>query len=180
MGVVTLVDAIFAKVAADEVRAWIPGLSKWALNRAVTLLPVRDQPRYREEWSADLAGIRGEVSKLAYSLGFIIGSARIALAVEQTTISGAVWLWLLWRIGFIDLTLVNWKIKGKDSAGREHGTLDFALRRLSVREWPLHIGNRGTIRKIIRKIMGVLSPAGKLRALRTREVSVSATIQIEK
>jgi hypothetical protein len=176
MGIVTLVDAIFAKVAADEVRAWLPKLSKLALDCAIRWLPAEAQQRYREEWSADLAEIPGELSKLVYCLGFITGSIRIALEVEETTLPAALWLWLLSGIGFMDLTLVNWRSKGRDSEGRQHGTLDFALRRLSVKEWLSHIGGRATVRTI----MGVLSPLKRLRAFHTREVSVSATVQIDK
>ena len=86
--VVTFVLAIFAKVFADEVNAWLPSLSKRLLSQAVRRLPDDSKARYEEEWESDLSDIPGALSKAMFALGLLLAAGRIR--AERSSAGGSV------------------------------------------------------------------------------------------
>ena len=71
MGIVTLIDAVIAKLVADEIKARLPRLSRSIIKCAVGRLPVEQRARYGEEWEAHLLATDGDLSQLVCSVGFL-------------------------------------------------------------------------------------------------------------
>jgi hypothetical protein len=101
-------------------------------------MPTELQDRYREQWTADLADIPGEISKLFYSLGFIKATIGMAAVEEQTTISGVLKKAFLVRVGLMELRIVSWEKKTEFS-----GTIHMNFSPISFKEW---------VRKLWRKL----------------------------
>ncbi len=145
MGIVTVLDAIVAKLAVDEIKAYLPGLSRMVLACAVRKLPDEEQDRYREEWTADLSQVVGDISTFVYSLGFLkaaavisindfLIAARAAANEEQVSLASmlmkAVKYRVLFKLGIMDLRIVNWK-----EISESHGTFEMRPYQLSFKEW---------------------------------------------
>jgi hypothetical protein len=80
MGIVTLIDAVIAKLVADEIKARLPRLSRSIIKCAVGRLPVEQRARYGEEWEAHLLATDGDLSQLVCSVGFLHAALRITAA----------------------------------------------------------------------------------------------------
>ena len=57
-----LLISILVGLCLIEVYAWLPVLSQWVLERAVSRLPAQDQERCREEWKASLGDHRQPIA----------------------------------------------------------------------------------------------------------------------
>jgi hypothetical protein len=73
----SFIMAILAKLFGDEIRAWLPTLSRRLKARAVRSLPKGSRTRYEEEWESDLLEIPGDLSKVFYSLGLQLAARQI-------------------------------------------------------------------------------------------------------
>jgi hypothetical protein len=60
-----------------EVYAWLPRLSLWLVDRAVSKLPSDDQERCREEWKAALEALPNTAVRLTHALSFHWAALRI-------------------------------------------------------------------------------------------------------
>jgi|HubBroStandDraft_1064217.scaffolds.fasta_scaffold366082_1 hypothetical protein len=78
MAIVTIIQAILGKLAADEIKAWLPILNQRILNFAVSRLPEEKRKRYVEEWEAHSMDIPGDFSKLAYSADQVRAALNMA------------------------------------------------------------------------------------------------------
>ncbi|HTX76878.1 MAG TPA: hypothetical protein VMD29_11785 [Terracidiphilus sp.] len=132
MGIVRMVEAIVARLLAEEIKGFLPLLSKKALNRAVRWLPTEVQARYREQWTADLLDMPGAISGLIFSVGLIRGAIRMRL--NEETLAAFVKRRLLWKAGFIDFDVVGWE-RLTEEPERVTGTCTLVVRRLSIKEW---------------------------------------------
>jgi hypothetical protein len=82
--VISVIVAIVVGVLIVEIYAWLPKISKWALERAVRRLPAEERERCREQWTADLDGLPDTTVKLIYGFGCFIAAHRItADTVEE-------------------------------------------------------------------------------------------------
>ena len=77
MAILTIIQGILAKLAADEIAAWLPILSQKILNFAVSRLPEEKRKRYVEEWDAHLMDIPGGFSKLVYSADLLRAALKM-------------------------------------------------------------------------------------------------------
>jgi hypothetical protein len=172
MGIVTILDAIAARLIADEIKAWLPGLSNKLLNRAVDLLPTKMQSTYREQWAADIADIAGDISKALYCVDLIRASVGIALDDEQTTLAREVKLWMLWKTGFLKLELAEWKQETEMSDGSLHGTIRMVLVRVTLKDW----FGRVTQHKFFPDFVGNATPRQRKRLCREGGATFGAVI----
>jgi len=78
MAIVTVIQAILAKLATDEIKAWLPIISQNNLKCAVSFLPAEMRSRYMEEWEAHLQEKPGDLGKLFSSAGQILAALRMA------------------------------------------------------------------------------------------------------
>lgn len=60
-----------------EAYAWLPKISAWLIERAVSRLPAEDQARCREEWKASLDALPNSGMKLLHALSFRCAADRI-------------------------------------------------------------------------------------------------------
>lgn len=83
MAIIKIVGGIFLSLvvglAKDEVKAWIPRLTRWVLAKATGRLPADYRSRYEEEWLSDIEDLPGEISRLLYSVGLM----RAAWAINR-------------------------------------------------------------------------------------------------
>lgn len=75
--VATLLVAILARLLADDVKAWVPRLTRHAIQRAVRKLPYDQRDRLAEEWTAGVADTPGDLSKLIFACGLMCASRKI-------------------------------------------------------------------------------------------------------
>lgn len=71
-----LLGAVATGILKDEAVAWLPRLTQKLLNIAVERLPENPRERYREEWSAHINEMPGNISKLLVSCGCLFASAK--------------------------------------------------------------------------------------------------------
>jgi len=77
MAILRFIEAVAAKVAADEVKAWLPLFSQKLLSLAVARLPEEEQDRFQEEWAADLLEYPGECVRVVRALGLLFAAWKI-------------------------------------------------------------------------------------------------------
>ncbi|MER9458168.1 hypothetical protein [Mesorhizobium sp. M0478] len=65
---VIVVGNLAYNLAASELYAWCPKWADLLVKAASMRVPKRKRDRYREEWSADLNQIEGNIGKLFYGL----------------------------------------------------------------------------------------------------------------
>ena len=78
MAILTIMEGILGKLAADEIKAWLPILSQKILHFAVLRLPEEQRKRYVEEWEAHLMDIPGDFSKFVYSIDQVRAALKMA------------------------------------------------------------------------------------------------------
>jgi hypothetical protein len=72
-----LLITVLVGLAIMEVYAWLPRLSLWLVDRAVSKLPSDDQERCREEWKAALEALPNTTVRLLHALSFHWAALRI-------------------------------------------------------------------------------------------------------
>lgn len=94
--IVSALCAVLAKLAADEIRAWVPWVSERLIQIAVRGLRDDIRDRYAEEWRGHLSEIPGDLTKIVVALGFIRATLRSsAIECVNDTISRVLGLGLL-------------------------------------------------------------------------------------
>jgi hypothetical protein len=76
--------ALFGKLAADEVKAWLPCIAARLTQAAVRKMPEGQQDRYNEEWRSHLDQVPGEIAKAWAAFGFL-RAARTTAASSQAS-----------------------------------------------------------------------------------------------
>jgi len=69
--------AVLSKLAADEIKEWLPKLSSLIVRVAALRLPPHERDRYQEEWEADLLEYPGGIVRTMRALGFIVAAQRM-------------------------------------------------------------------------------------------------------
>ena len=76
-GIGALVFAIFAKIAADDLKEVAPLFTQKIFNSAVRNLPESKRERYTEEWSAHLSEVQGIIGKVVFVLHLNLAGLKI-------------------------------------------------------------------------------------------------------
>ena len=84
IAILSIVGAFIAKLAASELRDWIPWIASRMINHAVASLPEAHKERYREEWHSHLDDCPGAIGKLIHACGCVIGQRAIAAELSKT------------------------------------------------------------------------------------------------
>lgn len=115
MAILTILEGILGKLAADEIKAWLPVLSRRLLHLAISRLPEEERERYREEWEADLLSYPGEIARCFRALGMYRASTIIRKSARKTVadiMTGYLlgWLLILWlKLGLVWIILMEKK-----------------------------------------------------------------------
>ena len=80
--VFAVVIAVIARVGADEVKAWLPVVSRSLLHLALLRLPSEQRERFSEEWTADLLDYPGEISRAIRALGMCCAAVKIRFVLR--------------------------------------------------------------------------------------------------
>ena len=75
--IIPLILAVVGKLAADELKAWLPRLATLLKDRAVRRLPQVYRARYDEEWASSLLEVPGDLSKTFFALSLLCGASSI-------------------------------------------------------------------------------------------------------
>ncbi|MBY5879840.1 sugar transferase [Rhizobium leguminosarum] len=73
-----VLGSAFSKILADEFKAWRPNIVHRVIGIAASLLSDVDRDRYREEWSAHVEDVPGDLGKLFSAIGFLWAAARMS------------------------------------------------------------------------------------------------------
>jgi hypothetical protein len=74
MGFVAILFAILLGLLANEVESYLPMLNKMLNKIALALLTPARRERYRQEWPLVLKDAPGELTRIIWSLSFIVGA----------------------------------------------------------------------------------------------------------
>jgi len=72
-----------SRIAAEEIKDWLPFLVEKLLILAIERLPTLDRERYREEWAADLFEYPGKLTQVIRAGGFYCAALRISAVSSQ-------------------------------------------------------------------------------------------------
>lgn len=73
----SIIIMILTKLFGEEIVAWLPALSNWLLEQAISRLPIEARLRYSEEWESHLAEIPGKISKVLCAMGLLFAARGI-------------------------------------------------------------------------------------------------------
>jgi hypothetical protein len=89
MAILTVVGAlalsVFAKLLADEIKAWRPRICDAMIKCAASQLLPFQRERYIEQWRCDVEDIPGDLSKLCFAVDLIRGTwlTRVSPGASQ-------------------------------------------------------------------------------------------------
>ena len=72
-----LIGAAFAKLLADEYKAWSPTLNSYILAVAARMVPIEQRERFSEESSSHLNDLPGDLSRTAFAVNCLFAAIRI-------------------------------------------------------------------------------------------------------
>jgi len=72
-----ILAAAFTAQVADEIKAWIPWLTKRLVERSVSRLPASLKDRYKEEWSRHVEDTPGHLGKFFTALNLLRASVTM-------------------------------------------------------------------------------------------------------
>lgn len=110
-GFCALLGAVFSKILADEFKAWAPWLVARIIAFAAMQMPKDERERVREEWSAWVRDVPGDLGKIFAAIGFVWGAVRIAgsifaylrrfwrFAIENGVVIIAGFMGMAWGVG---------------------------------------------------------------------------------
>ncbi|MGO7531689.1 sugar transferase [Rhizobium leguminosarum] len=73
-----VLGSAFSKILAEEFKAWRPNIVHRLVAVAASLLSDVDRDRYREEWSAHVEEVPGDLGKVFSAIGFLWAAARMS------------------------------------------------------------------------------------------------------
>jgi hypothetical protein len=126
--------AFFGKLAADEVKAWLPRIAHYIVRRAVTRLPVELQDRYLEEWQAYVNDVPGDLSKLLEACGFLVASRKLAGKRWQilSRLCATLLLVLFWPAMIVIYVLLKIRARAEEVVTQYHIVIGDHIHRLSI------------------------------------------------
>ncbi|MBW7964964.1 sugar transferase [Bradyrhizobium sp. BR 10261] len=76
LGFIGVLGAVFAKLLADDLKAWSPSIVSSIIAAATRLMPDQRAARAREEWESHVAEIPGDLSRVCFALSCVIAACR--------------------------------------------------------------------------------------------------------
>jgi hypothetical protein len=119
VAILTVVGAlalsVFAKLLADEIRAWRPKICDVMIKCAASQLLPFQRERYIEQWRCDLEEIPGDLSKLYFALDLIRGTwlARVSPGANKamlTAIENSEEMAVRWFV-FLEIACLREKVR---------------------------------------------------------------------
>jgi hypothetical protein len=80
-----VIGPIVLSLVTDECKAWLPWLTKKAIDRAVRKLPAHQRERYNEEWRSHLNEVPGNLIRLWHAIDL----SRAAVQIARTSIEAS-------------------------------------------------------------------------------------------
>jgi hypothetical protein len=81
-----LLISIIIGAALIEIYAWLPSLSQWLVEKAVSGVPTQEQERCRDEWKATLETLLNSAIKIVHALSLVLsGAPRIRFDFREQT-----------------------------------------------------------------------------------------------
>jgi hypothetical protein len=77
LALLSLLGAAFAKLLADEFKAWAPSIVSSILAVAVAALPPSQRDRAGEEWDSHVNELPGDLSKFMFACGCVLAAWKI-------------------------------------------------------------------------------------------------------
>jgi hypothetical protein len=84
---------VTARVVGDDVKEWLPWITRRLVERAVSRLPEEERDRFEEEWRAHINELPGNLAKVYAAMGCLSASKainHIALAGDTTRVEEAI------------------------------------------------------------------------------------------
>jgi len=79
-----MITAMLTRFFGDELKAWMPWLTKRLLRIAIERLPEGQQERFSEEWASHIIEVPGELGKVAVALGFVSAAQEMASMLKYS------------------------------------------------------------------------------------------------
>jgi hypothetical protein len=89
-----IIIAVTGRLFSDEIKEWLPWITRYLTERAVSRLPESEREKRREEWESDLNEWPGNLAKLYRAWGYLSASrsiAKIARPGETPPIADRLW-----------------------------------------------------------------------------------------
>jgi hypothetical protein len=80
-GLAAIFGSVLSRIIAEEVRDWLPFVSKKLLLCAIKRMPEDQRQRYHEEWAADLNMFPGRIAQAIRAGGFYAAALKTYGAV---------------------------------------------------------------------------------------------------
>lgn len=80
--VVGTLGTVFSRLLTDEFKAWIPGIIRVVIRRAVVQLPSAQQERFEEEWQSHVNEVPGDIGKLIVAVGFLMAACKMTSGLK--------------------------------------------------------------------------------------------------
>jgi lipopolysaccharide/colanic/teichoic acid biosynthesis glycosyltransferase len=80
----TIAGGVFSRIAADELKAWVPAAVRRLTSIAIRKLPENQRERFSEEWQSDLGEMPGDFAKLVYAFDLIRAAYKISAEFGST------------------------------------------------------------------------------------------------
>jgi lipopolysaccharide/colanic/teichoic acid biosynthesis glycosyltransferase len=82
-----IVLAVISRLVADDVKAWLPRITRHLIEVAVRRLPEDQRERYVEEWTAFIDDTPGDLSKICRAASLSWAALSIARAAGSTRVT---------------------------------------------------------------------------------------------
>lgn len=80
-----IIIAVAGRLLSDDVKEWLPWITRHLIERAVSRLPETEREKRREEWKSDVNEWPGSLAKVYRAWGYL----SAAKAIHRIAVSGA-------------------------------------------------------------------------------------------
>ena len=89
-----IIIAVAGRLLSDDIKEWLPWITRYLIERAVSRLPESEREKRREEWESDVNEWPGNLAKVYRAWGYLSASrsiAKIARPRETPPIADRLW-----------------------------------------------------------------------------------------
>ena len=72
-----IIATVTARVVGDDVKEWLPWITRRLVELAVSRLPEQERDRFEEEWWAHIDDLPGNLAKVHAACGYLSASKAI-------------------------------------------------------------------------------------------------------
>src|ERR1700731_127635 len=81
-----IIIAVAGRLLSDDIKEWLPWITRYLIERAVSRLPENEREKRREEWESDVNEWPGNLAKLYRAWGYLFAAKAIhSIAVSDAT-----------------------------------------------------------------------------------------------